>query len=167
MLEPDDLQRDLVADLAVTTKATPGPWYFEAGKHDNWHTAQSAALRTGWKMLNDEHRAVFYRNSILIPVAALSGDAFWKDKFRREAPHIHKRTSSKQPVDFTEKPPKLWVTMDFQIRPEDANFIEAARVGWPVAVRRALAAEAEVELLRSRVERLEAEIARLASNSAK
>jgi hypothetical protein len=89
---PEDLARDLEADLALCEAASPGPWRAEVDHLGHW--------RILWRHSGD-HSSVMRR-----------GKAF------DEA---------------------------------DAAFIAAARTGWPAAIRRARAAEAE--LLERRAEK--------------
>lgn len=47
---------------------------------------------------------------------------------------------------------------DGRLLPEDARFIAEARIGWPYAIRRALAAEAEVDRLRNELNILQEQL---------
>ncbi|WP_286892509.1 hypothetical protein [Thermobacillus sp.] len=47
---------------------------------------------------------------------------------------------------------------DGRLLPEDARFVAEAREGWPYAIRRALAAEAEVDRLRDEIRMLQEQL---------
>ena len=143
---PADLSRNLTADLAVVEAATAGPWMYK-GCHTNgywWCEApcpecvESIVFR---RVMTDAEmdaaaRAAMDRASrdggeAVCPVAEQS-IATWRD------------TASSWSMDGGAA-----IDEDqTHLRPRDAHAIAESREGWPAAIRRALAAEAECERLR-------------------
>ena len=113
-------KRDLLKDLEICEGATEGPWYARATDDDHYMNARYVGLDAGPGFVHDG-------------VCGMGGD-----------------NKSERVIAITLlQAPDLACVQD-ERWDENATFIAEARLGWPHAITRALAAEARVKELEGR-----------------
>lgn len=120
----EELQRDLVADLAICNAATAGPWFF-----NSYSAVFSSAMRQEFRLFVDrwlEAGTPPFRNEF--GLTEWGEEHYRLDNHVCDVPRHHGDTAEGSRVD-------------------DARFIAAARTGWPVAIRCALAAREQCDRL--------------------
>lgn len=128
---PEDLARDLAADLALCDAATPGPWEWRDGVHTaDQRTSDAGGIhtRTPRPTHLPDGRCV-PNDNVAFPVGRVGGDPYWVQRFTRAVACR----------------PALTLALDLYALDADKHFLTEARTGWPAAIRRALAAEAALE----------------------
>jgi hypothetical protein len=136
---PEDLTRDLAADLALCDAATPGPWEWRDGVHTaDQRTSDAGGIhtRTPRPTPLPDGRCV-PNDNVAFPVGRVGGDPYWVQRFTRAVACR----------------PALTLALDLYALDADKHFLTEARTGWPAAIRRALAAEARAGALAAAIRR--------------
>ena len=141
--------RDLLRDLELCEKATPGPWKLMFGMLQQLSTMIQIPI--GIRVYRVQGVNVLYVHEELVRE--------YKDELGRTM-HLHKTyINDNWRSIYNTDGVQIVGAYDYEdngmcTTREDAEFITSSRTGWPHAIERALKAEAEVEKLRAEVERL-------------
>ena len=107
-------EQDLDAIEERCDRATPGPWYWQSGKHtDNVKTAEPGGIYTQTPSTRfRQDGSPFKATGVIYPVAVVGGDQYWLDRFQKA------RTNGR---------PTLTIALECLVCEEDKQFIIQAR----------------------------------------